>query len=96
MASSSSFGVLRDRTVLEIDAERLYIVRGDTLGDEEDLFLEALIRGAQASDATDPYRAVYLDLDDEMREVIDQRMRGPRSEPGVDDSVGAEHEGDTA
>lgn len=76
MHSSAAFAGIRDQAALEIDAERLYIVRGDTLGDEEDLFLETLVRGAQASDPDDPNRVVYLDLDDEMREVIDQRMRG--------------------
>lgn len=76
MESSSSFAELRERALLEIDDERLYIVRGDTLGDEEDLFLEALVRGAQASEPADVYRAVYEDLDDESREVINERMRG--------------------
>jgi len=76
MTSSPSFGAIRDKAALEIDAERLYIVRGDTLADEEDLFLETLIRGAQMSDPSDPNRAVYLELDDEMREVIDRRVRG--------------------
>jgi hypothetical protein len=75
MRSSKAFAAIREVAALEIDAERLYIVRGDTLGDEEDLFLETLVRGAQASDPDDPNRAVYLELEDEMREVIDQRIR---------------------
>jgi len=76
MSASLAFAAVRDRSALEIDEERLYIVHGDTLGDEEDLFVETLIRGAQTSDPSDPNRAVYLDLDDEMREVIEQRVRG--------------------
>jgi len=76
MTSSPSFAAVRDKAVLEVDEERLYIVRGDTLGDEEDLFLETLIRGAQQSDPGDPHRTVYLELDDEMREAIDRRVRG--------------------
>jgi hypothetical protein len=76
MTSSRTFAGIRDAAVLDIDDERLYIVRGDTLGDEADLFVEALVRGAQASDPSDPNRALYLELDDKMREVIDQRVRG--------------------
>jgi hypothetical protein len=76
MRSSKAFEAIRDKAALEIDAERLYIVRGDTLGDEADLFVETLVRGAKSSDPDDPNRAVYLDLDDELREVIDQRVRG--------------------
>ena len=76
MRSSKAFASIREAAALEIDAERLYIVRGDTLGDEEDLFLETLVRGAQAKDPQDPNRRVYLELDKRMREVIDQRVRG--------------------
>lgn len=76
METSSAFAAVREKAMLEIDDERLFIVRGDTLGDEEDLFLETLVRGAQATDATDPNRAVYEELDQEMREVVDRRVTG--------------------
>ncbi|MEZ0240424.1 MAG: hypothetical protein ACAH65_06470 [Chloroflexota bacterium] len=76
MRSSKAFAAIREAAALEIDAERLYIVRGDTLGDEEDLFLETLVRGAQADDPKDRNRTVYLELDKETREVIQGRVRG--------------------
>jgi UDP-2,3-diacylglucosamine pyrophosphatase LpxH len=76
MESSSAFAAVRDKALLEIDDERLYIVHGDTLGDQEDLFLETLVRGAQASDPADPNRVVYDELDEGLREVINQRVRG--------------------
>ena len=76
MERSEAFAAVREGAVLEVDDERLYIVRGDTLGDEEDLFVETLVRGAQSSEADDPNRAVYLELDDRAREVVDQRVRG--------------------
>jgi len=76
MTDSTAFARVRERAALDVDGEQLYIVRGDTLGDEEDLLLEAAIRGAQSRDPSDPNRAVYLDLDEETREVIDQRVRG--------------------
>ncbi len=74
MRSSSAFEAVKREAALDIDEERLYIVRGDTLGTEEDLFLEAVVRGAQRDDAEDPYRRVYLELDDEGRALVDERV----------------------
>jgi hypothetical protein len=65
MRSSSAFEAVKREAALDIDEERLYIVRGDTLGTEEELFLEAVVRGAQRDEAEDPYRRVYLELDDQ-------------------------------
>lgn len=81
MTSSQAFTAIKDRAALDIDDERLFIVRGDTLGDEEDLFVETLIRGAKASDPNDPSRAVYEQLDDDLRELVAQRVEGQGSAP---------------
>ena len=75
MESAATFAAIKDRAALDVDDERLYIVRGDTLGDEEDLFVEALVRGAQSADPDDLNRALYLELDDESRQVVDQRVK---------------------
>ena len=75
MASSDAFAAIREGAALEIDGVREFIVRGDTLGDEEDLFVETLVRGAQASDPNDPTRVVYEELDEQLREVVDQRVK---------------------
>jgi hypothetical protein len=69
-----AFELLKEQASLDIDGERLYIVRGDTLGSEADLLLEALVVGAQLDDPTDPRRALYLDLDDGLRMSIDARI----------------------
>jgi hypothetical protein len=75
MQSAATFAAIKDRAALDIDDdERLYIVRGDTLGDEEDLFVEALVRGAQSEDPADLNRALYLEIDDEARQAVDQRV----------------------
>jgi hypothetical protein len=76
MAESPAFAEVRERAALEIDDEPLYIVRGDTLGDEEELFVETLARGVHSDDPNDPNRVVYLGLDDELQEVVRQRIRG--------------------
>jgi hypothetical protein len=76
MEASSAFRDIKRQAALDVDEERLYIVRGDTLGSAEDLFVEAVVRGAQQVDPDDRYRAVYLELDDQVRALIDQRVRG--------------------
>jgi hypothetical protein len=80
MRASERFARIRVDAALEVDAERLYIVRGDTLGDEADLYLETLVRGARSDHQDDPNRAVFLELDDELQAVVRRRARG--SAPG--------------
>jgi len=46
MAGSEVFRRIKRSALVEIDGEELYVVRGDTLGSEEELFVEAVIRGA--------------------------------------------------
>lgn len=88
MRTSTAFDGIRRQALLDIDGERLYIVRGDTLGSEEELFVEALVRGAQhgvsggprpaptdPADPSDPDRALYLELTDEQRALVDERVR---------------------
>lgn len=76
MHASGRFAHVRDAAALEVDNERLYIVRGDTLGDEADLYLETLVRGARSDRQDDPNRAVFLELDDELQEVVRRRAGG--------------------
>ena len=44
ITASKRFAHVRDAAGLDVDGERLYIVRGDTFGDEADLYLETLVR----------------------------------------------------
>jgi hypothetical protein len=74
MKASTAFEEVKRQAALDIDDERLYIVRGDTLGTEQDLYLETVVRGAQRDDPSDPYRRVYLELDDEVRILVDERV----------------------
>ena len=72
---SPAFDTLKEQAVLDIDEERLYIVRGDTLGTEADLLVEALVAGAQLDDPADPRRALYLELDEAARALIQARIQ---------------------
>jgi hypothetical protein len=80
MRVSEWFPQVREAAVFEVDAERLYIVRGDTLGDEADLYLETLVRGARSEHPDDTNRAVFLELDDELQEVVRRRAEGSAPE----------------
>jgi hypothetical protein len=80
MRASERFARLREGALLEVDEERLYIVRGDTLGDEADLYLETLVRGARSERPDDPNRAVFLELNDELQDVVRRRAEGSAPE----------------
>jgi hypothetical protein len=74
MSASQIFPKIRDQARLKVDEEELYIIRGDTLGDEEDLYLEALIRGAAGQG--DLNRALFEELDDHLKNMISRRNAG--------------------
>lgn len=96
MKASTAFEEVKREAALDIDGERLYIVRGDTLGSEEDLYLETIVRGAQRDDPNDPYRRVYLELDDELRTRVDERVARAAGEPPGTRLAGGGTEGGTA
>lgn len=76
MASSAAFAELKQAAALEIDGERLYLYRGDALGDEEDLYLDALAKGLAGQGELQ--RRMVDELDEELRAAVRQRQRrGP-------------------
>ncbi len=75
MERSECFSRIRARSALSIDDETQYIVRGDTLGSEDDLYLDALAKGIHAQDPGSEYRALYLELDEPLRSLIHTRLR---------------------
>jgi hypothetical protein len=76
MARSAAFAELKDKARLEIDGERLYLYRGDALGDEEDLYLDALAQGLAGQGELQ--RRLFDELDEELRAAVRQRQRpGP-------------------
>lgn len=75
MDRSSNFATIKQEAALKVDDQVEYIVRGDTIGDECDLFVEALVRGAASNEPSDVYRALYMELDEDARAVIAPRIR---------------------
>jgi hypothetical protein len=69
-ARSSIWQKLRDGAALELGGKRMFLVAGDTLGDEDDLFLGELARGATDDDASPLSRALFLELSPELRATV--------------------------
>lgn len=68
MADSEAFDRVKSQARVEIDGEVLYVVKGDVLGDEDELLVETVIRGA--NDQGSQHRAVYLELSEAQQQQI--------------------------
>jgi hypothetical protein len=73
MADSVPFSRVKANARVEIDDEILYVVKGDILGEEEELFVETVIRGAKGQDELQ--RDVFDQLQERDRELILSRFR---------------------
>jgi hypothetical protein len=73
MASSAAFAELKRRAAMEIDGERLYLYRGDALGEEEDLYLDALVKGLAGQGELEA--KLIAELDETLREAVRRRQR---------------------
>lgn len=72
MAESEAFERVKSQARVEIDDEVLYIVKGDTLGEEDELFIETVIKGA--NDQGSLNQEVYRDLSEDQRRLILERF----------------------
>jgi hypothetical protein len=73
MAGSTVFAELKRRAAMEIDGERLYLYRGDALGEEEDLYLDALVKGLEGQGELEAQ--LIAELDEALREAVRRRQR---------------------
>lgn len=74
MRESKVFDRIKLQAAFQIDGERLYIVKSDALGGEDDLFLDALAEGSRKDAADELRRALFLELDDARRELLNKRF----------------------
>jgi len=84
MSASKKFAEIKGQTQLDVDGERLYVVRGDTLGEEDDLYLDALAKGSSPQGEGRLYalsRELFEELDDHLKSLIEQRLRKKRVAP---------------
>jgi len=75
MSKSERFREMKKRKALSIDGEQLYIVQGDVQGDEDDLYLDSIIRGSNPMTNDQLARSLFLELDDSQKELIMGRFR---------------------
>jgi hypothetical protein len=77
MRNSRVFAEIKSRNALEIDGEEFYIVKVDTLGSADDLFLDALAQGAKATAEDDLNRRLFLELDEAQKNALKERFEKP-------------------
>ncbi|MFN2515294.1 MAG: hypothetical protein ABR556_03695 [Pyrinomonadaceae bacterium] len=75
MSKSKKFSELKKRSLLFIDGEQLYVVKGDTLGNEQELYLDGLIKGSNPANQDELYRELFLELDDNGKSLIMERRK---------------------
>lgn len=78
MSESKMFQELKGHSAMDVDGERLYVVRGDTLGDEDDFYLDSLIKGSSPQGEGEIYslsRELFLELDDRLKNLILERLK---------------------
>ncbi|HLM60410.1 MAG TPA: hypothetical protein VK308_06390 [Pyrinomonadaceae bacterium] len=74
MRDSKIFDRIKQSAALLVDDEEFYVVKGDVLGDADELFLDALAEGRRAETADQTKRALFLELDDRQRTLLDERF----------------------
>jgi len=87
MDRSEHFRTIEARDRIEMDGRIHYIVRGDTLGSREELFVDALCRGASPESGDLPSRALFLELPPTLKDVI-RRMTRQDPEDRFDEGPG--------
>jgi hypothetical protein len=86
MKESKLFFELKKRKALSVDEddeEQLYIVRGDTLGDEDELYVDALVRGSNPEGSDELSHKLFLELDEKNRSLIMERRQDRKPDQGA-------------
>lgn len=86
MSSSEKFAEIKELRKMEIpgDEEHLYVVRGDAVGGEDELFVDSLARGATPQGAGQLYaasRELFEELDESLKALVEQRLGRKRDTP---------------
>lgn len=66
---------LKERYKLRGEESNLYVVRGDTIGDEDDLFVDALARGSSAESPDPLARRLFEELPADLQALVLDRLR---------------------
>jgi hypothetical protein len=71
---SEVFPRIREQASLAVAGRQFYLVHGDILGGEEELFLDRLARGARDKGADRLSRELFLELSPELQEVVRREL----------------------
>ncbi|MFY9618252.1 MAG: hypothetical protein WAM70_08045 [Pyrinomonadaceae bacterium] len=74
MTASEKFRDIKKRKSLVIDGEQLYVVQGDMQGDEDDLFVDTIVRGSNSATREELARSLFLELNDRQKDLIMKRF----------------------
>jgi len=66
---------IKEEAVIELGGTEAYIIAGDTLGGEAELFLDRVARGASAPGADVLSRALFLELSPELQAAVRRELR---------------------
>lgn len=75
MDRSETFRRIAESARLEIDGTTHFLVRGDTLGSREELFVDALAAGSSPESADPLRRALFLELPPALQGVVRRMVR---------------------
>ena len=73
-ASSSAWPRIREEAALTVAGRRLFLIAGDTLGGEEDLYLDRLARGAGEAGSDPLSRELFLGLSPELQTLVRREL----------------------
>jgi len=74
MSESEDFAELKKQAELEVDEDKFYIVKGDVLGGEDELYLDALAAGAKSASQDELRRRMFLELSDDLKSAVMKRF----------------------
>lgn len=84
MRASRTFDAIKVQTLMEVDGESLYVVRGDTLGEEDDLYVDSLAKGSSPEGEGRLYglaRELFQELDDPLKDLVVKHLNPRRALP---------------
>ena len=81
MSRSQKLPELKNRLALPKDdetdeqEEQLYIVRGDTVGNEDELYVDALVRGSNPQTQDKLARELFLETESPLQALVLEKLR---------------------
>lgn len=75
MHDSENFAQIKKRDAVEINGERLFIVRSDNFGNENELFLDTLARGVHSSNKSLLENRLFAELREKQQRLFIEHFK---------------------